>query len=390
MKNTFHWFVSIIVVSLLSAINCSNQSREVNLEENEFSTVIDGIVQNFRKDVVHRNGTNYIFYFIKTKSDWNKVFSTVVKTNSAEKVRLKTLSNLTVLVFSSSTQPATQVLVAVSNSILNDTNKATVPYSISEFDETYQTELSNDRISIDSLKSTATNSSAVYVSIVIDDCGYLPPNRVSEWFKSGIPFTFAVIPFTPYDREFAELSYMNGFEVIVHAPMEALHTKGEKWEVKASDSIHAVKRKIELFISRLYPFATGMNNHMGSKATENVRVMKAVMKVLKANNFLFLDSLTTPRSVAYQTAKEEGLTAFKRDVFLDNSPDPEKIKRQLWKLAETAIKKGYAIGIGHIQTSTLLPEVKKWSKEAEQFNIKIVPISSLALEKNLQTAQLNN
>ena len=43
----------------------------------------------------------------------------------------------------------------------------------------------------------------------------------------------------------------------------------------------------------------------------------------------------------------------KRDVFLDNELDEEKIKTQLLKLADVSEKKGIAIGIGHVKPQTL-------------------------------------
>src|SRR4030067_635128 len=69
---------------------------------------------------------------------------------------------------------------------------------------------------------------------------------------------------------------------------------------------------------------------------------------LKTRDVFFLDSLTNPKSVAYATAREFGLKAAKRDVFLDNEENnPEYIRGQLEELARIAKKRGRAIGVGH-------------------------------------------
>ncbi len=43
---------------------------------------------------------------------------------------------------------------------------------------------------------------------------------------------------------------------------------------------------------------------------------------------MFLDSLTSAKSVAYATAKEFGIKAARRDVFLDNEGDNRGIHPQ--------------------------------------------------------------
>ena len=66
------------------------------------------------------------------------------------------------------------------------------------------------------------------------------------------------------------------------------------------------------------PGAVGVNNHEGSLLTENREAMTFLMAELKARDLFFLDSLTSPKSLAYATAKEFGVRTNRRDVFLDN------------------------------------------------------------------------
>jgi hypothetical protein len=125
------------------------------------------------------------------------------------------------------------------------------------------------------------------------------------------------------------------------------------------------------------PGAVGVNNHEGSSLTENKEAMKFLMAELKARDLLFLDSFTSSKSVAYATAKEFGLKAAKRDVFLDNESDnPAYIRNQLEELAELSKKHGSAIGIGHPHPTTL-SELRKWLATAANHSIVIVPVSKL-------------
>ena len=50
--------------------------------------------------------------------------------------------------------------------------------------------------------------------------------------------------------------------------------------------------------------------------------------------------------------RKYGVPTNKRDVFLDNELDEEKIKIQLLKLADASEEKGIAIGIGHVKPQT--------------------------------------
>jgi hypothetical protein len=75
--------------------------------------------------------------------------------------------------------------------------------------------------------------------------------------------------------------------------------------------------------------------------------MNEVLQVIKNEGFFFIDSLTTNRSAAYNTAKKLEVTAARRHIFLDNCLEEPAILSQLEKLKGIALKNGYAIGIGH-------------------------------------------
>ena len=57
------------------------------------------------------------------------------------------------------------------------------------------------------------------------------------------------------------------------------------------------------------PGAVGVNNHMGSAATADPRVMRAVAGVLSDRGLFFLDSRTTDATVAERVAEEASVPA---------------------------------------------------------------------------------
>ena len=103
----------------------------------------------------------------------------------------------------------------------------------------------------------------------------------------------------------------------------------------------------------LLPESIGLNNHQGSRGTADSRVMTLVAGVIKEKKKFFIDSRTTNNSLAETTMRKYGVPTNKRDVFLDNELDEEKIKIQLLELADVSEEKGIAIGIGHVKPQTL-------------------------------------
>jgi polysaccharide deacetylase 2 family uncharacterized protein YibQ len=215
------------------------------------------------------------------------------------------------------------------------------------------------------------------VAIVIDDLGQdLKPAQ--ELASLPYKVTFAIMPGLTQSKKVAELAGQKGREILLHLPMEYRGKNGKpaqgmlRSNMTPMDFLNTLTDDIAAV-----PGAVGVNNHEGSSLTENKEAMKFLMAELKARNLLFLDSLTTPKSVAYATAREFGLHAGKRDVFLDNdSEHPDAIARQLQELGRIAKDRGQAIGIGHPHPETI-SELRKWLSAAAADGIEVVPVSKL-------------
>jgi polysaccharide deacetylase 2 family uncharacterized protein YibQ len=124
------------------------------------------------------------------------------------------------------------------------------------------------------------------------------------------------------------------------------------------------------------PHITGVNNHMGSKFTESRNKITEFLGIIKKTGFFFVDSLTTTRSKAYQTAKKLQIGTVRRNVFLDNRQEESAVLYQLSHLKVIARKYGCAIGIGHPFPETARA-IGRFVKDLEGSDISLVHASNL-------------
>ena len=213
------------------------------------------------------------------------------------------------------------------------------------------------------------------IVIVIDDMG-ISHKRTADIASLKAPLTASFLTYGTKLNEQIENSRKNGQEIMIHAPMEAktvadvapdvLTTKMTKEEIK-SNLLTMIKK---------FKDVKGINNHMGSKLTEDYDRMKAVMEVLKEEGLFFLDSKTSPKSKAEDAAADSGIAYAHRHVFLDNNNDKAYILGQLGKTEQLARKNGYAIAIGHPKTQTYAA-LKEWLPKLDEKGLVIEPLSKV-------------
>ncbi len=204
------------------------------------------------------------------------------------------------------------------------------------------------------------------VAIIIDDMG-TSVQEVNELMAIKLPLTFSVIPGLARGKEVAQSAHARGYQVMIHIPMEPKgypQRRMEKNGLLLSQSDEEIRQRLSGFMQAV-PYAKGANNHMGSLFTEDREKMGTVLGFLKGKGFFFIDSKTSSNSVGYSLAKEMGMEAASRNVFLDNEQNMDYIRGQLEQLAETARHKGTAIGICHPHRTTIaaltavMPELQK-------------------------------
>ena len=124
------------------------------------------------------------------------------------------------------------------------------------------------------------------------------------------------------------------------------------------------------------PFLKGVNNHMGSKFTASEKDVHEVLSIIKDKSLFFIDSLTTPQSKAYETARSLHVVTANRNIFIDVVREESVILSQIHKLQNHALIYGHAIGIGHPYSETAC--ALKSSLHCFQGScISLVPISNL-------------
>ena len=101
------------------------------------------------------------------------------------------------------------------------------------------------------------------------------------------------------------------------------------------------------------PGAIGVNNHMGSQLSSDRSAMTAILGEIRREGRYFLDSRTTAASVGFEVARELGIPAANRDLFLDDDPGRKAIAAAFARLLETARERGAAIAIAHPRPATL-------------------------------------
>jgi hypothetical protein len=124
------------------------------------------------------------------------------------------------------------------------------------------------------------------------------------------------------------------------------------------------------------PYVAGVNNHMGSRATQDVALMAAVMKILADHRLYFIDSRTTAASAALEAARRQRLPAFYRTVFLDNTETVEYTLGQLREFRHRVEETGVALAIGHPHATTIAA-LAKFLPELEQADIELVAPSQI-------------
>jgi Uncharacterized protein conserved in bacteria len=192
------------------------------------------------------------------------------------------------------------------------------------------------------------------IVLVIDDFGYRNDSVSDRFLNLPVPITCAVLPGHSQSASIAKKAIKSGKEVIIHMPMESSvsMTGEDEFKLKVGMTSEEIEWRLNEALKEI-PEAIGINNHQGSKATTNGKVMGVVASVLKNKNKFFLDSRTSSKTVGEKTMRSVGVLTARRHIFLDNDLNIDNISKQLDKLVALSQKKGMAIGIGHVKANTL-------------------------------------
>jgi len=266
------------------------------------------------------------------------------------------------------------------------------------------------------------------IAIVIDDLGY-SQRRDAPFIELDGPVALAFLPDGIYTPALARAATAAGKPVMLHAPMQATRNVDFRPRCHGSLVRHAPMRLQTSFGTLLHgdfevnpdprqdpdvafipaceaqklmraelsvehneyeflavfaaqlarvPGAIGVNNHEGSRLTQDATAMRWLMNSLsERGDLFFLDSRTSARSIAFETAQESGIPALKRDVFLDNVASYAAVNRRFDQLLRIAETHGQALAIGHPYRATIeVLKVRLRDLDRERFEL-VSPVELL-------------
>lgn len=189
------------------------------------------------------------------------------------------------------------------------------------------------------------------LAIVIDDCGS-SLDILNQFNAMPIPLTYAVMPYKSHTAESADSGYRAGRQIFVHMPMQPQGVPSSESVYIGTDMSDSKVKATANEILNQVPHAIGMNNHQGSLATSDSRIMKDVMQVMNSRGLAYLDSRTNSTSVGEQTARAMGVVTSRNNLFIDNDASVDAVKSRLRQAGQIARENGSAIVIGHCRWNT--------------------------------------
>lgn len=223
-------------------------------------------------------------------------------------------------------------------------------------------------------------TSGPLIAIVIDDMGVDRGRSRQMWEDVPGPLTLSFMSYADSLDIQTTAAKNNGHELMLHMSMEPSSKTidaGPNVLLRAM-SDEELKSMVVWGLDRFKGYV-GVNNHMGSRFTEDTHAMRVMMSEVQAHDLFFLDSRTSAKSVGRKVATELGMTFLERNVFLDNDNNVDTVLRQLEQVERLALKQGHAIAIGHPRDATI-EVLKTWIPKARARGLNIVPITMLLKE----------
>ncbi len=207
-----------------------------------------------------------------------------------------------------------------------------------------------------------------YCALIFDDLG-TSIKEIKDLYELNIPLTISVFPEEKFSKNVAYIGHRCGFSVLIHLPLEPKRPIDSFTNVKETFIGRHHSRRQNQYLLRKYlnslRIAIGVNNHMGSKATEDRKIMSLVLNYLKRDNLVFIDSRTSLDSIACEVAARIGVRCKTSDGFVDSAGEAAAIREKIQVLIERGRQKGKMIIIAHPHQTTLnvlrevMPDLKK-------------------------------
>jgi len=224
-----------------------------------------------------------------------------------------------------------------------------------------------------------TDAKPPFIAIIIDDMGVdmLRTQRILD-----MPYTMTVsyLAYAPGLQSQISRARDKGKEVLLHVPMESIGANNDYGGTYLSTDAGAREnlKRLGGMLAKAEGYI-GINNHMGSKFSKDSDLMGSVLLDLKNRGLVFVDSLTTPNTPNAKLAAKFSLPFAKRDVFMDDNPNPADIDAGLAKIEAVARRQGYAVAIGHPREGTI-EALSRWLPTLAAKGFTLVPISRVLVK----------
>lgn len=214
------------------------------------------------------------------------------------------------------------------------------------------------------------------LAIIIDDMGLAFRNSAAVVDLPGA-LTLSYLPYASDIQSQVNVALERGHEIMLHLPVEPMKSglSAGPNAIVTGLSDDELKRRLDINLNSFTGYV-GVNNHMGSRGTSSPSVMDIVMRDIAQRDVFFVDSWTSPRSVAYQTAAAMNVPRARRDIFLDHETGVAPVWQALRQAERMARRNGSAVVIGHPRDDTIAV-LRAWLPMARARGVQIVPMSSL-------------
>jgi len=220
------------------------------------------------------------------------------------------------------------------------------------------------------------NEDAPKLALILDDFGS-DRSAAEAVFGMPYPLTISILPNHEHSKEISNAALERGYQVMLHLPMQSVANESpEKEELHPGMTGQQVQAMLGEMMESV-PNAVGVNNHQGSQATSDSALMGELMPALRNWNLFYIDSRTTTATVAFDTARRDGIPAAFRNVpFLDDVQETAAIRKQLDLALHGAQEKRAAIAIGHPHPATL-QALREFLPTARARGVRLVFVSEL-------------
>lgn len=228
--------------------------------------------------------------------------------------------------------------------------------------------------------SLQDRSSKRFLAIVVDDFGPVGDELLQQWLDLPVEIDFTIFSGMKFSEETMNRAHAQGRETLVHVPMEPIdyprENPGDNPILVQMDQAR-VEKTLLRHLNAL-PLCAGINNHMGSLATTDNKIMSWVMGVLKKKGRFFFDSRTSNVSIAFQEAQKARIPAYRNDLFLD-SPNisDATLEARFSQVRELGLRKNAVIAITHCHNAEKLRYLKTFIDKARAAGFTLIPLSQV-------------